>query len=426
MAGFLEMRLGKTLVAIRVIKLYKPLGQQLHILVVAPNAALGAWVRELGMEGEESLALLNKGTRQARLKLLEENRKWNLMNKEGWEVLPETAYMDWDAVVLDESIFIKNPKASVTKWYVNRFADVPHRWILSGLPAPEGKLDYITQFLFLWGRAAWWGCKSYYAFRAKYCELVDIKTWDLKPDMVDPFRDQINKYAFIMGRKDVGMDNKKVYQERTLELPKDLRKAYQKAEQKFLLEYGDTVKKTMYTMVQFQWLRQLCGGFIDKQAVWYGKIMEVVSLITGELSGQQVVIWCEYIHEILELSKNLGYCPVVHGAIQVSERYNIFEGFRQGAYQIVICHPACAKYGVDLSTADTEIFYSNPTSLDSRLQAEDRIAHPRKKGPLLVLDLIVENSIEEDIKDSLLNKEADSRGMLRVLKKMKGRVYETV
>ena len=114
-ALFMEMRLGKTLVTIRRVNLYKPLDPQkgLKILIVAPSDVLGSWEDELDLEGEHNHLNLIYGlrTREARLKAIEKNpnTKWYLMNKEGYISVPEIAntnFINWDCVVLDESSFL--------------------------------------------------------------------------------------------------------------------------------------------------------------------------------------------------------------------------------------------------------------------------------------------------------------------------------
>ena len=64
-ALFLEMRLGKTIIAIRRIKTY----QAEKILIVCPLSAFYGWVEELKKEKQEAPIELT-GTRKKRLQLL--------------------------------------------------------------------------------------------------------------------------------------------------------------------------------------------------------------------------------------------------------------------------------------------------------------------------------------------------------------------
>jgi len=51
--------------------------------------------------------------------------------------------------------------------------------------------------------------------------------------------------------------------------------------------------------------------------------------------------------------------------------------------------------GVDLSRADTIIFYSNWYDYEIRTQFEDRVIHPLKKVPVLIVDIVIENTLDE-------------------------------
>jgi len=159
-ALFMEMRLGKTLVAIRRIKLYVPQDpkQGLKVLIIAPNSTLTSWEDELTLEGIGDPVHL-AGKRADRLAKLVGPGNWFLINPEGCIPIKDNtasgvfcellADHPWDVVLLDESTFIKNPNTKITKFLLNNFRDVPHRWILTGTPNPEGPLDFFSQFKFL-------------------------------------------------------------------------------------------------------------------------------------------------------------------------------------------------------------------------------------------------------------------------------------
>ena len=59
--------------------------------------------------------------------------------------------------------------------------------------------------------------------------------------------------------------------------------------------------------------------------------------------------------------------------------------------------------GINLSAADTAIYFSNSWALQDRLQSEDRILSP-ENNTLLYIDLITKNTIDEDIMLALQDK----------------------
>jgi len=401
-ALFMEMRLGKTLVAIRRVKLYSI--KHPSILVVAPNSALGSWESELKQE-KESFRVL-QGTRQQRLDLLKscDLRKWYLVNKEGFLSIPEIARFKWDVVILDESTFIKNPKAKVTKFFLQNFRTVKHRWILTGTPNPESDLDFITQLIFL--RGSFCGQVNYWRYRAKYAEPGGYNgyAWRLTTSGKKTLSKELGRLAFTQKRKDVKMDVKKIYEKRIIPFPKDIQKQYDDIEDDFEFN-GDT---TIWAMEQYIWLRRLCGGFDnDNRPVWDGKLQELKSLLTGELSQDQVVIWFNFNHELHTAAKFLKI-PSLCGQNDRLTRVSTINRFNTRKIRFLALQQKIANVGVDLSSADTSIYYSSPVSLLDRQQTEDRIVSIKKKSPLLYIDLVVPNTVDEDILSSLQNKKLSS------------------
>lgn len=438
---FLDMRLGKTLVTIRRLLTYEPRDKRrgLRVLVVAPNPALDAWRDELPAEGIEYNLL--SGPRSARLKKLEANdSRFYLINKEGWLAVPEIGGADrceackgrgkvpdgdtkrvcytcrgkgynqappvirWDAAILDESVFIKNARARVTKFFLNSFWFVPHRWALTGLPNPEGSLDYICQML--WLNHSFMGFDNYWAFRAKYYK-PDPRGygWVPKPGVNKMINEEVGRTCLIMRRKDVNLEVDKIRQTRTLELSPKARKTYDKAERDFILE-GDGLEteSTLWRTTQYIWLRRLAGGVIDGKPFWSGKLNELKYLLTTELAKDPVVVWFNFNDEINEALKVLGMAKVkavsLTGNDSPDVRRRVVREFRAGNVRVLLLQSKIAQYGLNLGAADTAIYFSEPVALNDRRQTEERILELGKRS-LLLINLIVKDTVDEDVNRAL-------------------------
>lgn len=423
-ALFLEMRLGKTLVAIRRAKLVRPRQPDgLRALVAAPSSALGSWQRDLDDEGQRVVWLT--GTRKKRLAALNADEPgWHLINKEGWLALREIGDVPWDVVVVDESTFIKNPRAKVTKFFMDKFRDAQVRMILTGTPAPEGEDDYYCQFKFLNGRA--FGCKDYWSFRSKHMQPNFVGGWDMKWASSDWVRRQVGLMACVIKRKDVGYDEQRVYEERVFEMPKPVRKSYDLIEEKFKLTWdGKEDMKTKWTGAQWQWCRQLCGGFVEDDMVWSAKLDELLSLLKSELADEQVVVWCSYNNEVAAveaaLRKKKVPCASMTGDTKLSDRLAIRDAFQKGTHRVLVLQQAIAQTGMDLSASDTAVYYSTPVGGFARQQTEDRILSLKKveRGtPMLFIDFVVEGTVDRDVMTLLDDKSARSTVSL-------GRALET-
>jgi SNF2 family DNA or RNA helicase len=413
-ALFMRMRLGKTLVTIRRIKLYRPRGKKLRVLIVAPNSALGGWEDELKLEGEHDVVYLS-GNRSQRLRKLKDGHVWNLLNKEGHLAIPEIAHVFWDAVVLDESIFIKNPRAKVTKFYLKNFRKVKHRWVLTGLPNPESSLDYVCQMIFLdnhfMGRENYWEFRKAFFFPNQYTHQ-----WYPHRGVEKTISKRIGKRCFVLRRRDAGLGQEKIYHERLLELPSEVRQTYEKIEFDFVMQLGEEVlRTTIYSLTRFTWLRRLCGGFADDKYVYHGKVDELVSLLTGELKSEQVVVWFSFNDELLVAQAALSKAKISVGHLFGEHprewRQQVRRDFQEGKYRVLLLQQAIAQMGMDLAAANTAIYYSEPLGYSARAQTEDRILSVNKNEPLLYIHLLVRDSIDIDVRRAMRekNKRSDRR-----------------
>lgn len=421
-ALFMEMRLGKTLVIIRwskYVRLWKN-------LIVAPYSAIPGWIDELTLEGEDKYGIVElTGMRDKRLRSFDESfdtNKWFLINKEGYLTLPEVAdsCYHWDLITVDESTCIKSHDTQISKFYTDNFRKVPHRSILTGTPAPESELDYYMQCKFLDERI--FDERDYWTFRNNNFGIVNFKTL-ISPRGSKYVPERLAKHCFFMSRRDVHLGGLKIYEKRFVQMPPQIREVYNKISREFLLEYAGEIRDvTVYAPTLYTWMRRLFGGFIDGSFVFNQKLTELIYLLKSELKGQQIVIGCKFTEEIEfisdELSK-LGYrVGTIYGKIPQLDRVVIYRSFQSGAIDLLVVQPECFKYSVNLSCASVVAFYSTPESGETRRQFEDRVIDLGKMDSCLVLDFVVQDTVEEDILDNLVRKEGNQEMMKKMVQRI--------
>lgn len=392
---------------IRRVKQYIPINTYLKVLIVAPSSAIGSWVAELELEQENTSAIaLLIGLKAVRRKLLERefeapHRSWCIINPEGYIALPEISEYDWDCVIVDEGHFLSNPKTRVFKFFFKNFRDCPHRWILTGMPNPESILQFWAQFAFLDGRG--FEYKNFWDFRAQLfrCQGFD---WIPKPGVAAAITEEVGRRAFIMRRKDVGVEPNKIFTTRLLTLPENLQKLYDKAEEDFDLDG----KLTIWATKKYIWLRRLCGGFIDDKQVWNAKVSEIVSLMQGELRGEKVVVWFFFNSEIppvYQALKKIGIQSVsITGEQPIPIRDTIRKAWISGKHQVLLLQQKIAATGMDLSASDTAIYYSENPSLITSAQTQDRIVSLSKSTSLLYIYLVCQDTVDSDVNTLLKEK----------------------
>lgn len=415
-ALFMEMRLGKTLIAIRWVLSFLS-GHRKAVLVVAPLSVCFVWQEELAKEGCSSCILTGTGNEKIQL-LNDEAVDWWITNYEalsitrkGKKTIPSfLCECAWDVVILDESTAIRKPLAIRTKFCQRFLSRIKYKAILTGLPNPEGPLDFFEQLRFLYG--GFMDCQNYWKFRQRYFR-PGYMGWDWKPSLrtLASIKTNVHEQAFVLTQRQAGIGHRFVYEKRYVYLPSKLQKLYEKAEDEFVL--GE--KETKWIIVVRGWLHQLCGGFAtgNKSEVATHKSDELLYLLNGEFTGQSVIVWFRFNREIEAIQEQLVAANVSHevitGATKPEVREKLRKKFNNRTYRVLLVQIKCGKFGIDFSEASTCIFYSNSFEYEERSQAEQRILHPMKKRALLVIDLITRFTIEEDIYAALKMKKSNAR-----------------
>lgn len=409
-ALFMEMRLGKTMVAIR----WANSCYGSH-LVIAPLSVLPGWEEELLKEGipASRIQYLKTTTFQRLTKWTAPLGTWCLINYEAVRSRPEVLYQRWNSIICDESTKIRNPKAQITKLLCEK-APNTRRAILSGLPNPEGPLDYFEQMRFLKGE--FMGYRNYWQFRERLFWAPQYAPYDYSPRLgtTTKIRSEIEKHAFVLTRKDANLGPEKIYEKRYVEMNPAQKKMYKMVEKEFA--YNDSLEDaTKWAIVKFIWLARIAGGFSpEKEFLSDKKAKELLNLLEGELKGQKVVVWFRFNSELVYTSEVLERAKIkyfiINGDVKPEDRKiatTRFQSTRDSC--VMLAQVKCGKFGLNWSVASTAIYYSNAYDGEDRAQSEDRILDVGKKDPLLYIDLITKNTIDENVVDMLRQKWNNSR-----------------
>lgn len=401
------MRLGKTLCAIRSLK--KTLER---VLVVCPKSVIDVWEEQLKEDGILDFWGFSSSKRK---EVSDIESDWLVCNYEAVTKLPKEFLEGVDTVIADESALLKNPKAKITKFFLNNFKECK-KVLLSGNPAPNSELEYVPQMIFLFGECM--GARNYWEFRGRYCfsDFAGHQFW-LKPGVKEKFKAWLHERCFFLTRKQAGVENKKIYEKRYVEMPAKLRKKYEEMETLFLTSTPSGKEiETKSALAQLNFLSQMAGGHLSKEKFSDFKIKELIYLLNGELKGERVVIWTSFIYEVENVFKELkirGFkVRKIHGDVNIDDRKKYKKEFQDGKLDVIVVQIDTWKTGIDLSKADTAIYFSNGNSADNRIQSEHRIEHNTKKNTLLYLDLITKNTVDEDKYKSLKRRKKQSQYFL--------------
>lgn len=419
-----KMRLGKTLTCIRTCLLYSDCRL---FLVVGPFSVFPAWDEELRGEGQMVIQLAD--TRQKRLAQLSNlpttGNVWCILNKEGHFVIPEVAGIPWDVVIIDESVFIADPSTKTTRFFCTHFRTAKHRWCLCGTPAPESPLQYFTQLQFLDFNLM--KERNFYEFRHKYFTPSGFGVWNISEEGTKYLSFILNKCSMFLNRNDVKLGGIIVREQRLVKLPSEICKAYNQLEKEYYFELNNQEHDTIFAGQRYTWLRKFCSGFNKETDLKsFHKCDELYKLLTGELFGESIVVWCEYIEEVLGVYNYLiqkGFkSSYIFGDISNVKREERRQQFQQGKIQVLVILTSTMCFSAKLTKAAALIYFSSPVSGKIREQSENRHIDVSISDNALIIDLVCMDTCEEDILQSLIDKETQSAMIERFTKGIKRRI----
>lgn len=404
-ALFLEMRLGKTLITLRALRLQ---GAK-HVLIVAPLSSLPTWQDEMHAEGLPAPVLIRPGS-----SLREYPSAFYLTNYQMLLKFPALENIEWDAVVLDESTLIKNPDCKIGEFCGNGFERAGRRFILSGMPHPEGLENLFNQFKFL--RGDMMGYTNFYAWRKRYFTPCEYD-WICLPSARKDIKAWAHTEAYFLTRKRAGVGNKKIFRRRHI----DMNRAQTNAMCEVLQDFAYAGEETKWKPVVYAWAARIAGGFSpDRKLLSAEKANEVARIACSELCNESIVVYAKHIAELELLQERFERrnvrAEVLRGKVSLQKRGDLRRAFSRGHFRVLLCQSRVGKFSLDLSRSSTEIFYSNEASLEARMQCEDRIEHPLKKEPLLYLDFITRGSVDEELVDLLGEKKGNAKAFAASLK----------
>jgi SNF2 family DNA or RNA helicase len=420
-ALFMEMRLGKTRVAIHhlIERGYE------RNLVIAPLSVIPVWEEHLTEAGQRHAVIEAPSARKGLqgdysvggpLTGDPSSAFWYLINPERLRRLPMLTegheLGPWGGVVVDESTMLRNPQAQITKLCLGGFRDVGERIILSGCPAPNGLEGYHQQFCFL--RGSFCLTRNFWDWRQSYFRLMRYD-WYPRMGAKRVILGEVNRYSVRLSRKAAHVGGRKQYRQRYVSLGGEQQAEYLKLLKDW--EYGN--KRAKYVLQRLTWLARIAGA-------GDGKVREILSLLKGELHGEKAVIFFRFNEELERVATRLrkagfqtgiilGDTPPAERELRRKRFFIPQDGPSGKGLRVLCCQIKCVRHGLDLSAADTAIYYSNSYDAEDRGQSEDRLIHPRKKWPCLYVDLISRGTVDRHVVRLLTRKKVESRWFLQSL-----------
>lgn len=380
-----------------------------------------------------------------------------LCHKEGFDMTVKFMKGRKVMLIIDESHRIKSPTTTTTKRVQKLGEMATCRRIATGTPLTNAPPDLYSQFEFL--KPGFWG-KDYRSFMARYAKLMpdssgimrhiakrladknpyirklqekDRKamkdgTYDPEnpawkgPQMVvkdsegrkqwrnlDELRAITHPVTFRVLKKECLDLPEKIYRTIDFELTPTQRAAYEQIKREHFLEIGGDLLEASSLTSRIK-MQQITSGFVlfpDGRAEYVADgnpRLEALKNLIEDQTGQ-FIIWAHFKEEIRAISAMLDEMEITncqyHGDISKTNREVAVDGFQAGKYRVFIGQAASGGVGLTLTAAERAIYYSQSYNWGARAQSEDRNHRIGTEKSVLYINLVAEDTLDEDIAAAL-------------------------
>lgn len=460
----MEQGTGKTAVAINDAARRWGVGELDGVLVLAPNGVHANWtLREIPTHMPDWVQLAsaawysspNKKEQQALEELFRSGRvmrvltmNWEaLITKDGWDMAKRFAMSCARLmVVADESQRVKNPKAQRTKVLMKLVPFSSVRCIMSGTAIVQSPWDAFSQFGFLHPYIL--ETQSYTAFRAEYAELLPPGHGLLRhivertggrfqpqivarnPDGTPRWRnlEKLEKLIAPHSYRKLKIEcldlPEKVYTQRYFRMTAKQARMYKLLRDELRLKLADGTIAPVERIAAITKLSQVVSGyFLVPGTDRTERIMQLndnpkLLMLLDEIEECEgsIIIWARFHVEIADIMKVLAEADIsaveYHGGIAQRARQDAIDKFQSGAVRVFVGQQAAGGTGITLTAASNVIYYSNTWSLEDRLQSEDRAHRIGQRNTVRYVDLLAQNSIDDNVLRSLRAKTDLARTVL--------------
>jgi len=240
---------------------------------------------------------------------------------------------------------------------------------------------------------------------------------------IEKLKTIIAPYTFRVLKKDCLDLPPKIYQTYDFELPKSQVAVYKEAETKLRYERDSGELDTFTALTKIIKLRQIVSGFImlDGEATTLmedNPRMKLFLDLVEDLDGQ-FIVWATFREELAQIAAALKRMDITvvqyHGGVSTKDREEAVDSFQAGKARAFVGQPQSGGIGLTLTAATTAIYYSNDYNSETRLQSEDRCHRIGTTRPVVYIDIVAADTIDERIIAALHRKEETAKMVLNYL-----------
>lgn len=378
-----EMGVGKSRAVAWAYDYLRRVGEGHKLLVVAPLSTLvTVWENEFFENLPHLTVRILHGSKAKRIKALaDDNADVYVINHDGVEVLHRELFArtDIDVVIVDELASYRNRRTNRWKYLEPIVRRSAYTWGLTGSPTPNAPTDAYGQSRLLTpGQAGF----SFKAFKDKTMRQVSTFTWVPRPEAAE-IAHSILQPAVRFTRAECFDLPPTTYSSRSVQPSPAAAKAYSEMHRQLATDIKAKEITAANEGVKLSKLLQISAGFAydgTGRGQYVGgldRIREIIDLVEGA-SGKVIVFapyryFVELLSGVFQSKFRKDFVATIHGDVSPAARTQIFADFQRGSTRVIVAHPGTMSHGLTLTAANTIIWASPTTSLETYQQANARI-----------------------------------------------------
>lgn len=365
-----------------------------RVLIICPLSIMqSAWQADLFKFAVHRKVDVAYGDRVKRQAIIGGDAEFVIINYDGVEIVADAiANGGFDLIIIDEANAYKT--VTTQRWKTLNKILTPDTWLwlMTGTPAAQNPTDaYGLAKLCVPDRVP----RFFGAFRDQTMLNISKFKWMPKPTASTVVFNALQP-AIRFTKKDCLDLPEVTHVFRDAPLTAQQEKYYKLLKKEMLMVADGEEISTVNAAVNLNKLLQISGGAVysDTGSIIEFDVSNRLKVITEviEESSQKVLVFVPFTHTIELLSAHLRgagiSCEIINGAVPVTKRTEIFKRFQETEYpKVLIIQPQSAAHGVTLTAADTIIWYSPVTSIETYLQANARIDRQGQKNPMTIVHI---------------------------------------
>lgn len=399
---FADTGTGKTIMGLEIAAHYK------KILVLCPLSVIEtAWIDDCKkFYSQKKVVNCWATSREKRIEALNQDADIYVMNYESYKILRNNIRKaGFDCMIVDESSCMKNMGSQLTSMILEMITVIPHRFVLSGCPTPNHNSEIFPQMKLV--NSDIFG-NNYYGFLARYFhqDMTNPHVWFQIEEDKERYMARLAEQSIFLNKEDCVDLPEKTFEVRKFKLSKEQRTHYD--------EIINDIQSHINEWSKFEFtaklmkLREITSGFIIRKNAKSSESIElngdkklVLGEILNEIGNHQVIIWCQFQHEIETLAERFGGVGLTS---KTKDRDNIIRDFKDGKIQYLFVHPKLLGKGLTFVNCTYNVYYSLSYSYEEFKQSQDRIHRIGQKNNCTYIIIQAQDTIEEKIYDCLMKK----------------------